>query len=122
VNRSPVLSSPYRFSIHNRLGKTYGSVDNRIKKIPAENEWSRSSRKIRLRKKLQEKIFIENQLEMTDHSHLGQLINYAAGLGAEYVIWIVRDVREEHQQAVDWLNEHTDEQLNFFCCNCRATI
>jgi hypothetical protein len=60
------------------------------------------------------KIIIENQLEMTDHSHLGQLITYAAGLEAEYVIWIVRDVREEHQQAVDWLNEHTDEHINFF--------
>ncbi len=60
------------------------------------------------------KIIIENQLEATDHSHLGQLITYAAGLEAEFVIWIVRDVREEHQQAVDWLNEHTDEQINFF--------
>jgi hypothetical protein len=60
------------------------------------------------------KIIIENQLEMTDHSHLGQIITYAAGLTAEFIIWIVRDVREEHQQAVDWLNEHTDEQINFF--------
>lgn len=60
------------------------------------------------------KIIIENQLEITDHSHLGQLITYAAGLEAEYVIWIVRETRDEHQQAVDWLNEHTDEQLNFF--------
>ncbi len=60
------------------------------------------------------KIIIENQLEMTDHSHLGQIITYAAGLSAEYIIWIVRDVREEHEQAVDWLNEHTDEHINFF--------
>jgi hypothetical protein len=60
------------------------------------------------------KIIIENQLERTNHEHLGQLITYAAGLEAEFVVWIVRDAREEHRQAVDWLNEHTDEQINFF--------
>ena len=60
------------------------------------------------------KIIIENQLEPTDHGHLGQIITYAAGLEAEYMIWIVREVRDEHKQAVDWLNEHTDEDLNFF--------
>lgn len=60
------------------------------------------------------KIIIENQLERTDHSHLGQIITYAAGLTAEFIIWVVREVREEHQQAIDWLNEHTVEQINFF--------
>ena len=60
------------------------------------------------------KIIIENQLEMTDHSHLGQLITYAAGHEAEFIIWLVREAREEHQQAVAWLNEHTDDKINFF--------
>ena len=60
------------------------------------------------------KIIIENQLETTDHGHLGQLITYAAGLDAEYIIWLVREARDEHLQAVDWLNEHTDDKLNFF--------
>jgi hypothetical protein len=60
------------------------------------------------------KIIIENQLEATNHSHLGQIITYASGLDAAIVIWIVKDVRDEHKQAIDWLNEHTDEDVNFF--------
>lgn len=60
------------------------------------------------------KIIIENQLEKTDHSHLGQLVTYASGFDAEIIIWIVKGVRDEYKQAIDWLNEHTDEEINFF--------
>jgi len=59
-------------------------------------------------------IIIENQLENTDHDHLGKIITYASGHDAEIVIWVVKDVRDEHKQAIDWLNDHTDEKLNFF--------
>lgn len=60
------------------------------------------------------KIIIENQLERTNHDHLGKIITYASGYEAETVIWIVKEFRNEHKSAIDWLNEHTDEKLNFF--------
>jgi len=60
------------------------------------------------------KIVIENQLEATNHSHLGQVLTYAAVLEAEYIVWVVREARDEHKQAIEWLNEHTDEKINIF--------
>lgn len=60
------------------------------------------------------KIIIENQLEDTNHDHLGKLITYASGKSADIIIWVVKRAREEHRSAVEWLNNHTDENIAFF--------
>lgn len=59
-------------------------------------------------------VLVENQLERTDHTHLGQLLTYAAGLKAVTIVWIADRFTEEHRAALDWLNEITDERFNFF--------
>ena len=59
-------------------------------------------------------VLIENQLEKTDHTHLGQLMTYAAGLNAVTVIWIAQKFTEEHRAALDWLNRITDDAFTFF--------
>lgn len=65
------------------------------------------------------KIIIENQLEDTNHDHLGKLITYASGKSAEVVIWIVKHAREEHISAIEWLNNHTDADIGFFLCEIK---
>ena len=60
------------------------------------------------------KIIIENQLEATNHKHLGQLITYASALDAKHILWVVKDFNDEHKQAIDWLNKNISEDINFF--------
>ena len=59
-------------------------------------------------------VLIENQLQKTDHTHLGQIITYAAGLDAVVIVWIAERFTEQHRAAIDWLNRVTDDGANFF--------
>ena len=65
------------------------------------------------------KIIIENQLEDTNHDHLGKLITYASGKSADIVIWVVKQASEEHKAAIEWLNNHTDDSVGFFLCEIK---
>jgi len=59
-------------------------------------------------------IVIENQFGATNHDHLGKIITYGAGFEAGTVVWIAESIREEHRQALDWLNQRTDSETQFF--------
>ena len=65
------------------------------------------------------KVIIENQLEMSNHDHLGK-ITYASGLDAKVVVWIVKEAREEHRSAIEWLNNNTNSNINFFLIEIHA--
>ena len=59
-------------------------------------------------------VLVENQLEKTDHVHLGQLMTYAAGLDAVTIVWIAKRFTDEHRAALDWINEVTGPRTSFF--------
>ena len=65
-------------------------------------------------------VIIENQLDGTNHDHLGKIITYASGLGAKFIVWIVKEAKEEHRAAIEWLNNNTINEINFFLIEIHA--
>ena len=65
-------------------------------------------------------VLIENQLEPSDHTHLGQILTYLAGLDAQAVVWIARHFEEAHLSAVRWLNENTADPFAFFAVQVKV--
>lgn len=66
------------------------------------------------------KVIIENQLEASNHDHLGKIITYASGLDAKVIVWIVKQAREEHRSAIEWLNNNTRSGISFFLIELHA--
>lgn len=65
-------------------------------------------------------VLIENQLEKSDHRHLGQILTYLSGLGAETVVWIAADFEDAHLSALNWLNDHTVEPFAFLAVRVKV--
>jgi len=65
-------------------------------------------------------VIVENQLDKSDHSHLGQLLTYAGGFEPAYVVWIAKEIRSEHKAALDWLNSVTNSETYFFGIEIKA--
>jgi hypothetical protein len=59
-------------------------------------------------------LVVENQLTQSDHTHLGQIVTYSAGTDAKTIVWMATSFREEHRQALDWLNAVTEGNARFF--------
>ncbi len=66
------------------------------------------------------KVIIENQLEATNHEHLGKIITYASGLDAKVIVWIVKESKEYHRAAIEWLNNNTNDSISFFLIEIHA--
>lgn len=65
-------------------------------------------------------VIVENQLEKSDHDHLGKLLTYAGGTDPKIIIWIATKFAEPHRAAIDWINERTDEDTQFFAVEIAA--
>ena len=67
-------------------------------------------------------LIVENQIESTDHRHLGQLLTYAAGTDAKTVVWIAAKFRDEHRQALEYLNDLSGDSARFFGIEAQVAV
>lgn len=66
------------------------------------------------------RVLIENQITPTDHKHLGQICTYAAMTKATKIIWVSEKIRDEHREAVEWLNSISNDEMSFYAVNVKA--
>ena len=106
---TPWLAEPENLSL---LGETLGMVLDDAKTEQTVGSFSADI--VATNTADNRRVVIENQLEKTDHDHLGKILTYAAGLNALTVVWIAKRFTEEHRAALEWLNNHTSADIGFF--------
>ncbi len=104
--------TPWLYANMERLGKALGLQIEATKQEHSVGDFSLDILAVDLESK--RPVIIENQLGSTDHDHLGKLLTYAGGTDAAIVIWVSTELREEHRQALMWLNSKTIEGVDFF--------
>lgn len=104
--------TPWLYGNMERLGKALGLQIEATKQEHSIGDFSLDILAVDLESK--RPVIIENQLGATDHDHLGKLLTYAGGTDAAIVIWVSTELREEHRQALMWLNSKTIEGVDFF--------
>lgn len=108
--------TPWLSNNLDRLGKALGVP---LSFISVEKPVGRYSADILAQDPNGRPVLIENQLEVSDHRHLGQVLTYLTGLKAEIIVWVAPDFRDEHLSAVHWLNENTKDPFAFFAVQLR---
>lgn len=108
---TPWLAEPLNIA---QLGATLGLE----MEVEAVEHWVgpfRADILARVQDEANHRVLIENQFGRTDHRHLGQILTYLAGVeSAKIIVWIAETFQPDHRAAIDWLNEHTDEDFSFF--------
>ena len=84
-----------------------------LEESETESSWNNSDFRVDISATTKEnkKVIIENQLEKTDHKHLGQIMTYMINMESEIAVWVAKEIRHEHIKVIDWLNEFTDKDF-----------
>ncbi|MDE0119241.1 MAG: DUF4268 domain-containing protein [Bdellovibrionales bacterium] len=84
-----------------------------LEESETECSWDNSDLRVDIRATTKDakNVVIENQLEQTNHKHLGQIMTYMINMEAKIAVWIAKEVRQEHIKVIEWLNEFTDKDF-----------
>ena len=116
----PDEASDFTPWLANHLGLLGKELGMDLALVQPEARVGRFSLDILAKEGAERTVVIENQLEETNHGHLGQLLTYAAGNDAHIVIWITCEFRDEHRDAIDWLNARTRDEVDFYGVEVRV--